>query len=532
MKKVLGLLLVLCLAVSCLSMAVMAEEENNDAVLTIGAETKKVESLVGMYYLQGESGYGYVAGGNEWSSDYDYSIADELAKIVDGTNRVPFYAYTKDGKVFFDRFAQQAFITEINYAAAAGVDFIAYRYYDGGNNTTPLVFMNNQLSLHATLATQEEGFDKKVDFALVLTGDYEAGKEANLIITNYLTVKGYLTASDGRPVVFIEWNDGIADQIDKTNTKLKKAVADGLNDKKKTAPKTQLNDDVEKMYVVALNAPSYDAAISAGADAISWTEGSGKSGEAYTNMTAKVEAAWANGATVVPNVVTGFDKTGLAANPISVSGKKYTSDKTNSVRYERSAAADDSVAAATPAELIDHLKKAVETTNKPTEFPAVMVYAWDDFAGGAYLCPTKAEKAYQFEFSYLKAIREYLMGTATGFGAIETDEYREEDGKAITTKILTKEDNSYTITVTEKAPGQDPVVTVTEYDASGNKISNGSTTEGTPVPGDQTPASTDEGNSSLGGNTTLFIIIGAVVAVVVIAVVVILLTKKKKPADK
>lgn len=419
MKKFLVALMVICIALSCFGFAVFAEEApEGDAANANGTPTKTVESLVGTYYLQGECGHGTMPGGGTYKTDYDWTLAEQFGKILNGTNRVPFYAGQKeDGSVFFDRMTQQAFKYEMEYAIAAGIDFIAYRYYPGfgtvGGQKKTLQFMNNQLKLHSTIAGQAVGFSKPVDFALVLDEDFNAAKDADLIIDEYMVVKGYLTAADGRPVVFILWNDKIQTQISSTNKKLAKVIADG-HDPKKKAPATLFDESIDSMYVVALNAPSYEEAIAAGADAVSWYEGSGSNGEAYTAMTQKVEANWSTAEKVVPNVVTGFDKTLLASNPIEITMKKYASDKATSVRYSRTGTAADSVAAATPEELVNHIKNAVATTNKPADFGAVMVYAWDDFAGGAYLCPTKTDTEFEYEISYLKAMREYFYGTAEG----------------------------------------------------------------------------------------------------------------------
>lgn len=488
MKKFLVALMVICVALSCFSFAVLAEEAPaGDAQ---GA-AKTVESLVGAYYLQGECGYGAVPGGGTYQTEYDWTIADQLAKALNGTNRIPFYAgQNEDGSLFFDRMAQQAFKYEIEYAIASGIDFIAYRYYPGfgtsGGKKRNLQFMNNQLKMHSTLAGQAVGFSKEVDFALVLDEDFNAAKDADLIIDEYIVVKGYLTAADGRPVVFILWNDNIATQISSTNKKLKKVIADGHNPKK-NAPETLFDESIESMYVVALNAPSYEEAIAAGADAVSWFEGSGSNGEAYSAMTQKVEANWASAeSNVVPNVVTGFDKRVLAANPIEVTMKKYASDKTTSVRYSRTGAESDYVAAATPDELVAHIKKAVETTNKPKDFSAVMVYAWDDFAGGAYLCPTKTDTAYEYEFSYLKAMRQYFYGTADGF-PVMADPYGPEA----------------TATPDQPHNGGD----------SGNNAA---------------------GFSLFGLDTvaSVAIIVGAVVVIAVVVIVIVASSKKKAPAKK
>ena len=435
-------------------------------------------------------------------SQYDYQIADKMAANLTGTNKIPFYAFDKEGTVYFDSYAEAYFFSETNAAKKAGIDFFAYNLYMGYDTSSPpnlIRNMNRQLIYHSSKYDLAE-FESKVKYAVVVDGDFNGkAKERDIIIDKFLIQTGYQTAEDGRPVVFFVWNSTIKDQIEKINKELKKVVAEG---------KTALKSNVEKMFVVVLNAPSYDEAIAVGADAVSWTEGAGKSGEAYANMTAKVEANWATGEKVIPNVVTGFDKTLLAGDKaIEVSALKASNSKEADVRYSRSGEADDYVAKATAQELVEHTKKAIATTNKPAEFNAVMFYAWDDFLGGAYLCPTKTDKAYQYDMDYLKALREYFYGKTEGMAAISTL------------------DNSNNIVTTDET-GK-----VTTANSKGEVLSivdkDGNSLMATAPSGDNNTTTSD------GGNYTLYIIIGAA-AIVIIAVVVIIIvaaSKKKKNAD-
>lgn len=423
MKKLLVALLAICLVFSCMTVVSFAEDEapTADTPSADAAEpTKTIDTKIGMFYLQGESGQGYLPkdqNGNEipYNTTYDYTSAQQIAKAINGTKRVPFYATVKDGAVFFDRFAQQAFLHEMNMAAAAGVDFVAYQYHPGygtiNGTKQNLTFMNNQLKLHSTLASQLNVFDRPIDFCLYLDKDVET-KDAEMIVDQYLVVKGYLqNTADSRPVIFYEFYDGVKAVIDKVNSLLAKAITNGANPKKKD-PETLFPETVQSAFIVMVNAPDYDTAVANGADAVTWFEGSGSNGEAYANLVSRTEGNWSKGTAVVPNVVVGFDKSVLAANPIKCEAEKYAGSKagTPTVRYERTGAATDTVAAATPEELVNHIKNAVATTNKPNGFNALVIYAWDDFCGGAYLCPTKTDKEYEYEYSYLKAMRKYFYG--------------------------------------------------------------------------------------------------------------------------
>ena len=524
MKKLLVALMAICIAFSSLSFTVFAEEATGDAANTettgttdtTETETKTVTDKIGAFYLQGESGARMLPDGSFVTSDYDYQIADIMAKALTGTKKIPFYAYDKEGKVFFDSFAEAYIVSEVKAAEAAGIDFFAYDFHMGYasvNSATNLIqIMNSQLIQHASkFGTKTLG--DKVEYAVVLDGQFDPGKsmERNLVVDQFLTRKGYLTAEDGRPVVFIKWNEDIQNQITKLNSTLKKAVKDP----------TMLKDGVESIFAVALNAPSYDEAIKVGAEAISWTEGTGKGGAAYATMTATVEANWANGTAVIPNVVTGFDKTPLAANPINIEANKQSGkDKTKFVAYSRTGAADDSVAAATAEELVNHVKNAVATTNKPANFKAVMVYAWDDFMGGAYLCPTKTDKAYQYDATYLNALRSYFFGKDDGIGELSV---LDDTGKTIITDMRAK-----TITTMGKdSTGQ--ISALEKVDFDGNNLL---APEATPaVEGEETPINTDEPNENEGGMGTGLIIgiaAGAVVVIGAVIGIIVGVSKKKK----
>ncbi len=545
MKKLLVALMAICIAFSTFSFTVLADETDATADVTTSetveetGEKKVVDSLVGAFYLQGESGSMLDANGEVVPSDYDYQIADTMAKALTGTNKIPFYAFDRDNAVYFDSFAEAYLVSEINAAAAVGIDFFAYELHMGYasiNSSTNLIRnMNMQLIRHASLFGTKSIGDA-VNYALVLDGDFDSGKsmERNLVVDQYLTRKGYLVAEDGRPVVFIKWNADIQNQITKLNSTLKKAVKD----------KTNLKEGVESIYAIALNAPSYDEAINVGAEAISWTEGTGKNGEAYANMTATVEANWANGAAVIPNVVTGFDKTLLANNPINVeANKQQGKEKTFSVRYSRTGAADDFVAAATAEELVNHVKNAVATTNKPANFSAVMMYAWDDFMGGAYLCPTKTDKEYQYDATYLNALRAYFYGKEDG---IETLTVLNNINQTVITDM-----RAQTITTMGKdSTGQ--VSELVKVDFAGNDLlapvvtpDDGATTPGddtttpepTAVPGGSGDGSgTDKSDSDEpkddGGIDPTIIIIAAGAVVVIAAVVIVIVVSKKKKANK
>ena len=529
MKKLLVALLAIVMVFSAFAVNVMADEE-----ATVTEETKAGESLVGAFYLQGESGAGMMGDGTIVKTPVNYAIADKIAAAVKGTDRIPFYAFDKDGAPYLDTYARDFFISETNVAKAAGIDFFAYKYYAGymivdtQNTKVPISNMNRQLILHAGNYTAGD-FTSKLKYAVVIDGDFDVAKEKDLIIENFLVQPGYVTAEDGRPVLYIEWSDAetVKTQLEKLNKALAKAVADGANPKKPNAPKTALNDDVEAVFAVILNAPSAAEAKAVEADAISWTEGSGKGDAEYATLASATEAKWANGDAVVPNVVTGFDKSLLATNPIEITDKRNPGKSTKEdVRYSRTGAAGEKVKAATPTELVEHIKKAVATTNKPEKFKAVMCYAWDDFMGGAFLAPTKTDKQYQYNTANLDAMRAYFYGKEDGMPAISV---RDGMNNLVTTDVKEK-----TITTTNKS-GE----VIAKVDFDGKDLLAPAATEAPTVDATATPDAGNVGDQQgttttepAADNTMLFIIIGAAAVVVIAVVVIVIVVAKKKKANK
>ena len=516
MKKLLAAIITLAITISCLSVVCFAQAAPVDN--STATETKTVESLVGAYYMQGECGTGDIPGGAKYTTDYDYTIADQLANVLNGTERVPFYGYTRNNALHFDRFSKTVLINEMDLAAAAGIDFIAYKYYAGvGKNGTirsALSLMNAQFKQHVSAYTQAVGFAKPVMFCGVVDGDFDANRDATYFLNDYMLQKGYLTSEDGRPVVFILWSDAatVKDQVDVINRKFGNAVKNGYDESKKNSAETIFPIEIQTAYFIALNAPSYAEATAAGCEAISWYAGSGSNGEAYSAMVERVEANWtSNAENVIPNVVTGFDKSVLAGKTIKVDGMlKYYDDEATSVRYQLSGKETDKVAKATTEELVAHVKKAVETTNKPANLKATMIYAWDDFAGGAYLCPTKTATEYQYEYSYLKALRQYFYGN--------------ENLPVV--KFMTDGDADYKFICTDV----NGIVMKYDYD---EKLVAKLDAQGNPVV-DATPTSIVEENNDEGGINVLYIAIaaGAVVVIAVVVIIIVAASKKKKAAGK
>lgn len=423
MKKFLSVLLV---GLLCVALLAACGEKPAEPVASEepAPENKVVESLVGMFYNQGECGVGYLPAGNTYNTNYDYTIADQLAAILDGTDKVPFYAYNTDGKVFFDRFAKDALINEIDLASDAGVDFVVYKYYAGigkdagATEQTNLTLMNNQLKLHATIFSQPVGFKRAVNYTTMIDGDFDASKDAKFLVNEYMLQRGFLTAADGRPVVFIEWNNNVAAQIDSINKKFGNAVKNGADETKKNSVETIYDVSIQTAYFVAVNAPDYATASTAGCEAVI-NYAPNNIGGTYADFTSKLEASW-EGENVIPVASVGYDESLLEGKEIKIDGMlKYYDDDAPSTRYNRTGSSSDKVAKATADEFAAHVQKAVETTNKPENFKAAMVYSWDDFVGGANLCPTKTSTENEFEYSYLKAMRKYFFGTEAGMTEVK-----------------------------------------------------------------------------------------------------------------
>jgi hypothetical protein len=291
--------------------------------------------------------------------------------------RLPFFAdVAKDGTVTIAGDTDAVMTRELAYAQAAGLDYWAFCAY--GTNDPMSRALNRYLANPAR---------DKVRFCMI--GDVSHWRPDNFApeaarFADLMTRPNYQTVLNGRPLFYLlnlslESNETAwakAGGVRKAVTALRAATrARGL----------------PEPYCVAM-VPWPDKAKAfadaSGCDAISaYAVQAGGQGAPYADLTAYVEGFWqrslATGAQIVPLAMTGWDRRPRVERPVfweqnqgwgTEIGRFYQQPK--------------------PAELAQHIRKAVEWTRKHpanTEAQTIIIYAWNEHDEGGWLCPTLGE---------------------------------------------------------------------------------------------------------------------------------------------
>ncbi|MFI1092336.1 hypothetical protein [Streptomyces sp. NPDC020917] len=246
---------------------------------------------------------------------------------------------------------------EIHYAAAAGIDYWAFVYY-------PQEPLAQGRELYLSSAYKDD-----VNWCAIADGNFLSAFDANLAeLASHFGETNYQKVLSGRPLVYF-FSAPTADQVTKMRAKATEA-------------------GVPDPYIVVMGwtAPSAGALKTAvGADAVSrYATGAGN-GAAYSSLAASETAQWSDYATaagqVVPTVTTGWDERPRYDYPVSW-------------EPDYSTFANSWAQQATPGEIATHLGGAVSWSNTHTaNTPAntVLIYAWNEFDEGGWICPTLAE---------------------------------------------------------------------------------------------------------------------------------------------
>ncbi|MFE2638257.1 hypothetical protein ACFXKS_33925 [Streptomyces scopuliridis] len=256
-----------------------------------------------------------------------------------------------------DASSQAVMDQEIQYASAAGIDYWAFVYYPG----EPLA-QGRKLYLSSA-------HRNKVNWCAILTGDFLAAFDANLkeLVARFRE-SNYQRVLGDRPLVYF-LSDANAARVGKMRAA---AAAAGLPDP----------------YIVVMGWTAQgtaDLKATVGADAVSRYATGATSGVPYAELADSETALWSQYAAaagqVIPTVTTGWDKRPRYDYPVSWE-PNYTDFKDNWVQQ------------ATPKEIATHLEGAIAWGNThPTNTPAntVLIYAWNEFDEGGWICPTMHE---------------------------------------------------------------------------------------------------------------------------------------------
>lgn len=246
---------------------------------------------------------------------------------------------------------------EIQYAAAAGIDYWAFVYY-------PQEPLAQGRELYLSSAHKDD-----VSWCAILDGNFMGAFDTNLAaLASHFGESNYQKVLAGRPLVYF-LSAPSADQVAKMRAK---AADVGVPD--------------PYIVVMAWTAQSAgDLKAAAGADAVSrYAIGAGH-GAAYAALADSEAALWADYASaagqVVPTVTTGWDERPRYDYPVSWE-PDYATFK------------DSWGEQATPEEIATHLSGAVNwNKTNPANSPAntVLIYAWNEFDEGGWICPTLYE---------------------------------------------------------------------------------------------------------------------------------------------
>lgn len=287
--------------------------------------------------------------------------------------RLPFFAkIVGDNKVEIDGSSQAVVDREIEYAAAAGLDYWAFVTYSPDD---PL-----SLALDRYLNSP---IRSKIRFCLIAECERWCNPAFVDRVVRLMQEPGYQTVLDRRPMLYFGFIEeeklgrfGGIEGLRKSLDAFRARIA-GLG--------------LGRPYIVVMD---FDARLgrkcseALGCDAISsYATGWGNGRIPYARWAGNTEAFWeqcrATGSQVVPIVMTGWDPRPRVEKPIPW-GNPYTTHD-GQVNYSQPA---------TPAEIADHLRKALDwlhTNRLSAAAQTAIIYAWNEFDEGGWLAPTLAE---------------------------------------------------------------------------------------------------------------------------------------------
>ncbi|MEV7870417.1 hypothetical protein AB0P17_30950 [Streptomyces sp. NPDC088124] len=256
-----------------------------------------------------------------------------------------------------DATLQDVMDQEIQYAKNAGIDYWAFVYY-------PQQPLARARELY--FSSERKG---EVSWCAILDGNFTGSYGTNLPhLVAQFSEPNYQRVLGGRPLVYF-FTAATADQVAKMRAACSQA---GLPD-----------PYIVVMAWTAQGAADLKAAV--GADAVSRYATGERNGQPYSRLADAESSLWdqyaAAAGDVVPTVSTGWDKRPRYDYPLSWE-PNYTGFK------------DEWTQQATPQEIAKHLHGAVSWNNThPDNASAntVLVYAWNEFDEGGWICPTLFE---------------------------------------------------------------------------------------------------------------------------------------------
>ncbi len=264
---------------------------------------------------------------------------------------------------------------EIDYAHAAGLDYWAFVIYPEDNALSQ--------GLHLYLASEKKSHIK---FCMNLQGGWEAsggstvwpGKIARYI--RYFKEPFYQTVLNGRPLVYLYSVEGLVGPGKFEDWAAARTAFDALRAAVIAAGMPTPYIVAQGWSVVTLK----DQMETLGLDAIgAYASSAGAKAGAYADLARHTEEWWNTfksvGKPIVPLVTTGWDMRPRVETPVP---------------WVKGGDIEQYYEAPNPQELATHLEHAIAWCREhpeTAEARAILIYAWNEFDEGGWLCPTLAE---------------------------------------------------------------------------------------------------------------------------------------------
>ena len=277
-------------------------------------------------------------------------------------NRLPFYAVEiGENQVQVRETTQAIMDQEIAYAKNAGIDYWAYVFYPPGSG------LDTARNLYLSSARKAD-----VKFSLIIDNTaYLKDPELVKLYVSYFKMAEYQKVLDGRPLLYLL---SMSDVSEEGNAAIKKAV-DTLREETIAA-------GLANPYVVYIGWASATVKVyidKYGLDAGSAYAAAGSSGAPFADSVKAAERGWDSyrytKLKVIPWVTSGWDP----RPRIEIPTPWATYDPNGWVQK------------AAPEEIARHLQDALQWNAKypeTAEANAVLIYAWNEFDEGGWLCPT------------------------------------------------------------------------------------------------------------------------------------------------
>jgi hypothetical protein len=302
--------------------------------------------------------------------------------------RLPFYAKELSAdKVQVRGNTQEVMDREIGYAASAGLDYWAFVIYSPGD---PMTRGGIDLYLSSTRK-------KDVNFCVILEGDRLAEMANDPLpdmerLINYFKDPGYQKVCGNRPLLFILQSGGMVSQSGFDSLKSASWTLNALRS-------NTIQSGLGSPFIVAMEwtpESGKKAMDQLGLDAVSsYASNGGGKGAPYADLATRTESEWNNYARkapqVVPWVTTGWDRRPRVDNPVF-----WEKPGNDEAWYDR----------LQPAELTKQIQDAMRwnaTHPSLAQANAIIIYAWNEFDEGGWLCPTLSEGD-----ARLKAVKDAL----------------------------------------------------------------------------------------------------------------------------